>query len=94
MSERKIVQAKSGFAVNLGGRSLLVKPGDLYYSDDQVVKGREGRFGELAVNTSRPAANRAQETATAGPGERRSVTKLAPKVEPKAPAKSEGKSDA
>ena len=81
MAERKIVQAKGPFTVNTPeGVPWQVRPGDLYYSDDPVVQGREALFVEPEVRDSRVAVRRpreapayaAPETAVAPPtGERR-----------------------
>lgn len=83
MSERVIVQARESFAIYLAdGRPFSVNAGDRFYSDDPAVKGREQLFGELTVRTSvppqskgAPASARAEETATAAPGSRRTVTR-------------------
>ncbi|OIN79761.1 hypothetical protein [Mycobacterium malmoense] len=52
------------------GVPRIIRPGDLVSSDDPDFKGREHLF-EPAV----AAANRAAETASAAPGERRIRTK-------------------
>lgn len=84
MAERRVVQAKDAFAVTLKGVPVVVSPGDRYYSDDPIVKGREALFEELDVQSSlsdRRAASLASplgsavETATADPGLRRRRTR-------------------
>lgn len=97
MSERKIVQARSAFATTVAGHTVMVSAGDVYYSDDPLVKGREGLFGELEVKSSRPAPSTAtaSETTSAAPGSRRSLSRPPEKPAAKSAAKSEeGKSDA
>lgn len=76
MADRTIVEAAEPFSVTLkDGTPFSVARGDLFYSDDPVVKGRELLFGEVNVRSSRPyRATSAAETATAGPGEKRTVT--------------------
>ncbi len=76
MAERKILEAGEPFSVTLrDGTPFSVARGDRFYSDDQIVKGRERLFGELQVRTSGPARpSAAAETATAAPGERRVVS--------------------
>lgn len=75
MADRGIVEANQPFSVTLpDGTPLNVSKGDRYYSDDQVVKGREALFSPLSVKaTARPAGK--VETATAAPGERRVVSR-------------------
>ena len=94
MTERKIVQCRSTFATSDNGNTVMIQGGDLYYSDDPIVKGRESLFSEPTVKSSRPAKStaRAQETATAAPGERRSVARPA-KAESKPAAKPAAKSE-
>ena len=76
---RPIVEAREPFSVNLpDGTPVTVGRGDRFYADDPVVAGREHLFGELTVRTSRPAGPgtaAAAETASAAPGERRTVTR-------------------
>ena len=83
MPENKLVQCRKPFVTVLDGRRVRAAVGDVYDANDPIVKGREALFGEIDVKSSRPAATRTQETATAGPGERRSVTRPQPKAEPK-----------
>jgi hypothetical protein len=67
-----IVQATEHFSVQLGRIPAVVSPGDLYYADDPVVKGREHLFQTVEVRRSVTAkTSRATETATAAPGEKR-----------------------
>lgn len=104
MSERKIVQAKGPFTVNnADGVPWPVAPGDLYYSDDPVVAGREHLFTEPEVKDSRTAVRRsrempayaAPETAVAPPtGERRApVTQAGRKAAAKTAAAREPRPD-
>lgn len=78
MAERKILEASEPFSVTLqDGTPYSVATGDRFYSDDPVVRGREKLFGELQVRSSRPTrpvSSPAVETASADPGEKRSVT--------------------
>jgi hypothetical protein len=81
VSERVIVEAREAFAVYIDGVPVSVAAGDRFYTDDPVVKGREQLFGELSVRTSKPpqskgaGAARAEETTSAGPGSRRTITR-------------------
>lgn len=82
MAERVLMQCKKPFSAVIGGRRVVVAVGDLYYSDDPVLTGRERLFGELAIKSSTPApsarSNAAVETATADPGARRARTRPQP----------------
>lgn len=85
MSERRIVEAREPFSVTLpDGTPLVVSRGDRYYSDDPLISGlkpldQHRLFGELKVKSSVPApvpvTAASVETATAGPDERRRVTR-------------------
>lgn len=79
MAERRVVEAKEPFSVTLsGGTPFVVNRGDRFFSDDQVVKGRERLFTELVVRESRPTTRPTtadMETASAGPGSRRTVSR-------------------
>lgn len=76
MSERKILEARESFSLDLAsGAPLGVSKGDRYYSDDPIVQGRESLFTELSVKSSGPPSSHSTETATAGPGERRNVSR-------------------
>lgn len=75
MADRSIVEAREPFSVTLpNGTPFMVARGDRFYSDDPLVKGRENLFGELKVRSTQQQDNRSTETATAAPGERRTVT--------------------
>ncbi|MGE4164077.1 MAG: hypothetical protein AB7G23_20310 [Vicinamibacterales bacterium] len=84
MAERKIVEARESFSVHVDGRPVIVVAGQLWWSDDRAVKGREHLFGELSVHSSGPVEHRGTpkaakpagdpETAAAAPGTRRTVT--------------------
>lgn len=77
MGERKIVRAIDSFTTNVSGRPVSVNIGDLFYSDDLVVKGRESLFGDPLVRTSEgprvssSVTGSVVETMTAEPGARR-----------------------
>lgn len=82
---RAILQAAESFSIHLpDGTPFVVVAGDRFYADDQVVKGREHLFGELAVRSSAPQRSRgtrtaaAVETADATPGKARTVTRKGP----------------
>lgn len=80
MAERKILRASQPFSVQLAdGAPLHVGQGDLYWSDDPAVKGRESLFGEVEVRSSvrstSSVTGSAEEVATAEPGGRRKVTR-------------------
>jgi hypothetical protein len=101
MAERKILQARGPFTVNNAeGVPWQVRPGDLYWSDDPVVVGREELFAEPEVRDSRSAVRRsrqvpayaAPETAVAPPsGEKRApVTSTGRKAAAKSGARPEG----
>lgn len=84
MAERKIVEARESFSVHLDGRPVIVVAGQMWWSDDKIVKGREHLFGELTVHSSGPVAHRGTkppagdpETADAAPGARRTITRKA-----------------
>lgn len=96
MAELKIVEASSSFAAYLpDGTPFNVAAGDRFRADDPVVKANPAAFGEITVRSSLPAeappsAARSTETATAGPGERRSVARPAAS---RAPGGSKGGKD-
>jgi len=82
--DRKIVRANEPFSVQLAdGRPLDISAGDLFWSDDPMVKTRGRLFGDVSIRTSTggresssasgPGA--AVETATADPGVRRRMTR-------------------
>lgn len=91
MADRRLVQCRSAFAVTMadGGR-VVVSSGDIYWADDDMVKGREGCFTDVDVkstNTGARVSSKASatgssvETASAGPGSRRRLSK-APEAAP------------
>jgi hypothetical protein len=78
MGERKLVRALASFATVINGAPVMVAPGDLFYSDDPIVKGRDSLFGEPLVRISDGSPRQhssvtgsAVETMTAEPGARR-----------------------
>lgn len=76
--DRRIVEARQSFSMNLRGAPYAVGAGDRFWSDDPIVKGRECLFRELVVRDSRPPrrpTTSAVETATAEPGSTRKVTR-------------------
>lgn len=77
-TDRRVLEAREPFSITLpDGTPLVIGKGDRFYADDPAVAGREHLFGELTVRTSRarPADSAAAvETATAGPGDRRTRT--------------------
>ncbi len=88
MAERRIVEAREPFSVTINGTPLTVSMGDRYYADDPVVASMDPAaqhrlWGELKVKSTVPPpppeptvpAVASVETATAGPGERRRVTR-------------------
>jgi hypothetical protein len=80
MPSRKVVEAREPFSVTMpDGSPLVVARGDRYYSDDPLVAGRPGLFVELTVKSSvppsAPESAASVETATAAPGERRSLSR-------------------
>lgn len=67
-----IVEALEAFSVDLPTGPCNVSAGERFYADDPIVRGREHLFGAVTVRRSAPAPVTATtETATAGPGERR-----------------------
>ena len=87
-----IYRAVEAFAfADKGGVPHSVTPGDLRSGDDPNFKGREHLFESVEVAAARKAG-RAVETATAAPGESRSLSRPV-KAAPKPPAKPEDKSD-
>lgn len=69
-----IVEALEAFSVDLPTGPCPVSYRDRFYADDPIVRGREHLFGPITVRRSVPVPMTASttETATAGPGERRS----------------------
>jgi len=66
-----------------GGR-IVVSNGDIYWADDDMVKGREGAFTDVdvkststghRVTTMTSVTGSSMETASAGPGSRRRLSK-------------------
>lgn len=78
MADRLILEAREPFSLTMPGQEAptMVAKGDRYWSDDPLVAGREHLFVALQVRSSGPGphSGRAMETATAAPGERRTVT--------------------
>jgi hypothetical protein len=73
-----IKRCKASFAVAVGGVPRVMKAGALVQDDDPILTGREHLFEDVDafVQKQRPRA----ESATAEPGERRSLTKPAKKT--------------
>lgn len=69
-----IVEALEAFSVDLPTGPCSVAHRDRFYADDPIVRGREHLFGPVSVRRSVPVSASTTETATAGPGERRSVS--------------------
>lgn len=77
----EVYRATEPFAfTSVSGVPRVIRPGDLIADTDPDFKGREHLF-EPAV----AAANRATETASAAPGERRARTKPVTPSAPQAP---------
>lgn len=83
--DRRIVRAEQPFALQLpNGTPLMVQAGDLFYSDDPALAGREKLFGDVSIRTSTGPRERtsvtgsAVETATADPGARRRMVRKNP----------------
>jgi hypothetical protein len=78
MADRKLVKAKESFGPAGYG---VISPGDLYWSDDPLVKAHPHLFEDPKVKSSvpqRPATTvGAVETTTAAPGEKRRLTRPA-----------------
>lgn len=76
MAEARIVEALEAFSTDVDGVPVGVSRGDKFYDDDPVVRDRRHLFGEVTVRSTRarPASMSAVETATAAPGERRTVS--------------------
>lgn len=70
-----IMRCKTSFMTNVNGSRRMIRQGDLFSSDDPVVKGREALFDavEDVVAKRTPKSESVVERATAEPGERRSV---------------------
>lgn len=101
MADRKIVEALDAFSVTLPpGVPFNIQRGDRFWSDDQVVQGREKLFGELVVRVSAPGGRPTSadtETATSTPGRNRIVSRPPARSQPAAGDKGGadgGKSDA
>lgn len=91
MADRRLVQCRSAFAVTMadGGR-VVVSSGDIYWADDDMVKGREANFTDVDVKSTSTGARTSSkasvtgssvETASAGPGSRRRLSR-APEAAP------------
>lgn len=76
MADAKIVEALEPFSADIDGVPVGVCKGDKFYDDDPVVRDRRHLFGEVTVRSTRtrPPSMSAVETATAAPGERRTVS--------------------
>jgi hypothetical protein len=77
MADAKIVQALQSFSADIDGVPVGVNAGDKFYDDDPAVTGRRHLFGEITVRSTRarrPIGPDTVETATAGPGERRTMS--------------------
>lgn len=92
-----IKRCKSSFAVVVNGAPRVVTVGTLVEDGDPILKGRELHFEDAETYVSDRAAARVEQ-ATAGPGERRSVSRPAvkkavpvKKAEPKAEPKKDDK---
>lgn len=88
--ERRVVEARQSFTFELRGAPYPVSAGDRFWSDDPIVKGRDGLFRDLVIRESRPAprpTTAAVETATADPGAARKMSR------PQARSKDETRSD-
>jgi hypothetical protein len=82
VSERRIVQAREAFSGDVKGTPVNVGVGDLFWSDDPFLKGREHLFSALRVRDSGfrpssppepPPAPKVEETASAEPNQPRRV---------------------
>lgn len=62
---KSVFRAKRGFVAHVGGRPRRIRRGDLVQEGDGVLTGRAHLFDEVSEYV---------EQATAGPGERRSVS--------------------
>jgi hypothetical protein len=65
---RMIVQCRTSLSGNLRGEEIIVREGDLYYSDDPIVEKWPDSFGPIKVHGATEAP---VEQATAAPGEKR-----------------------
>jgi hypothetical protein len=55
MAEQKIMEAAAPFSMNLrSGVPVVIGEGDLYYSDDEVVRRNPRAWREVTVNRSAP----------------------------------------
>lgn len=86
--DRKIVRAEQPFSIQLpNGTPLMVQAGDLFWSDDVVVKDRGNLFGDVSIRTSAgprersSATGSAVETASAEPEARRKITRPVKQVD-------------
>lgn len=85
-----------GIAVYVDGRPRVIPGGALVADDDPILKTHRAQFEPVETYTARVAAAAsspasAVETATAAPGEARTV--VPPKPKPQATAPTTGKSD-
>lgn len=75
----EILRATQAFSyTDRDGIPQIVRPGDIVSADDPGVKGREHLYEPVEASVSRTRSARsghATETATAGPGERRTRTR-------------------
>lgn len=87
-----VLRAREAFACSdAQGTPRVVRPGDLFDSTDPLVTGRETLFEPVEVATQRSeavvAGGSGVESATAAPGEKRSVSPKVSTPEPKTAAK-------
>ncbi|QNJ58063.1 head-tail connector protein [Gordonia phage Bunnybear] len=83
-----VLRAREAFACSdAQGTPRVVRPGDLFDSTDPLVTGRETLFEPVEVATQRSeavvAGGSSVESATAAPGEKRSVSPKVTTPEPK-----------
>ncbi|GLW32270.1 hypothetical protein [Actinoplanes regularis] len=76
-----VLRVKESFSYDRDGVPLVMRAGDLVPDDDPCVAGREVHF-ELVEDVASRTSTSAVETATAAPGERRSVAKPAAQGKP------------
>ncbi|AMS03166.1 head-tail connector protein [Gordonia phage Herod] len=86
-----VLRAREAFACSdAHGTPRVVRPGDLFDSTDPLVTGRETLFEPVEVATQRSeavvAGGSSVESATAAPGEKRSVSPKVTTPEPKTAA--------
>lgn len=66
----RLFAARSAFAANLDGETVIIQPGQVVDAGDPILKGREALFEDFAPKIRKYSGQRVEQ-ATAAPGEKR-----------------------